>query len=230
MSASPGMRVEFGWAALLLVAMLPGCWDLLDSSDAGTGGSANNGGTNNNCLSTYSPCGGDVTGTWVAQSICPSPGSNPVVGVTANLNFAAYPDCAGACTAAWLAVSGYKTYASGVLTSAESFQLNFTLSLNEACFNERQGTSLTDSTCQAAADANYISCGLSNGTCSCQSDQTIDNTATSYSLAGNLLTEMGADSSLMGPGVAYCVTGNTMTQQRGLPPSLMNYVVAYVRK
>ena len=222
------LRVWFKWSMPLIAGALPGCWDLGDSSDAGT--AAGNAGPvlSNNCLTSYSPCGGDVSGTWLVQSICSL--VSPVVGVTANLNFAAYPDCTGACTAASLTASGYKTYDSGTLTSAESFRLNATLLLTDACFNERQGTSLTDSTCHAAAAADYVSCGLANGACSCQSDQTFNNTASNYSLAGDVLTEMGADSSTIGPSVDYCVTGNRMTQQRGLPPSLMNYVVSYVRK
>ncbi len=217
------MRLGFKtrWPALLLVVMLTGCWDLGDSSDAGAGG------LSNNCLTSFYSCGGDVSGTWSVQSICPS--VSPIPGVSANLNFTAYPDCSSACTAASLTARGQKKYDSGTLTSSESFQLGATLSLNDACFNERQGTSLTDSTCQAAANADYVSCGLALGACNCQSNQTFNNTATTYSVAGSTLTEMGADSSTIGPTVAYCLTGNIMLQQRTLPPGI-NYVIQYARQ
>jgi hypothetical protein len=212
----------FKWSCLLITTTQPGCWDVGDSSDAGT--TKNNGGADD-CLAEFSACGGDVTGTWKVKSTCPM--GNPAD--TVNANFAAYADCGGACTAASLTVTGQKTYDTGVLTSGESFRLLESLSMIDTCFAEATGTSLTDSTCATAANEfASATCAQSGAVCNCQVNETLNNTATSYSLAGNSLTEVGA-SSLIGPTVEYCVTGETMRQRRTLPPGAI-YGINYVRQ
>ena len=121
-----------GPAFVLLCSNLIACLDMGDSSDAGVVG-ANGGGsttTTSNCTTSYTPCGGDLTGTWAVQSICAVEGSP-----TTALNgiFAAQSDCSGAGLSAAMTASGQKTYNSGTLASSEAFTLAETISMSDAC-------------------------------------------------------------------------------------------------
>jgi len=195
-----------------------------DSADAGSNNSAG-AQSSTVCLSAFSPCGGDLTGTWAVQAVCGV--TNPVD--TVNANFAAYPNCSGTCTGAAVTASGTKTYDSGSLTSSESFRLVETLELTSACFNDVMQTSLTDSTCQGASSQfNSASCDLSATGCGCQVTDVLNNDSTSYQAAGTSLTEAGVGN-LLGSSVEYCVVGNTMTQRRQLPPG-NDFVVTYIRR
>ncbi len=208
---------------------LPACLDLGDSSDAGAGGTGSGTVLSGICAASFSPCGGDVTGTWQVQSICSV--GNPADTVNANFT-ASYPDCAGVCTSNSMTVSGNKTYSGTSVTSTESFDFSENLSLSDACFNEALGTSLSDSTCQAAAghfdSASSASCGLLAGACNCQVTDSLNNSTTSYVASGTSLTEPESNTDL-GTTVDYCVIGNTMTQRRTLPPGIQ-YVVTYTRQ
>jgi hypothetical protein len=219
----PTLRLASGSAALL-AALLPACLDLGTGSDAGTAGNGSGTAASRACITSYSSCGGDVTGTWAVQSICSV--GNPVDAI--NATFVQYPDCSGVCTAVSLTASGQKKYDSGSLTSGEVFEVFETWSLSEACFNEYVGTSLTDNTCQTfGTQSGFVTCAVSGGTCVCQLQETLSNNATSYSVAGNALTEIGGGSEI-GPRVDYCVIGNTLTEQRTLPTGI-EYVITYAR-
>jgi hypothetical protein len=102
--------------------------------------------------------------------------------------------------------------------------------LSDACFSEYVGTSLTENTCETFGNLQLGSpCSASTGVCSCQVSNSLNNTATSYSVAGNSLTEVGADP-FIGATVDYCVNDNSMVQQRRLPPDNTLYVIKYTRQ
>jgi hypothetical protein len=213
--------------ALPLVIVPAGC----DFGDEGAdAGAATGGGTQNStvCMAEFTPCGGDLTGTWTVQATCGV--INPAD--TVNANFAAYPNCSRICTGAAETTSGTKTYASsGTLTSTEAFQMVETLDQTPACFNDVTQTTLTDSTCQAESGqsaSTSASCGITATGCGCQITQVTNNDATSYQISGTSLTELGATGLLLTPAFEYCVVGNTMTQRRTLPPG-GSFVVTYVR-
>ena len=220
-------KVQFIRCCLILpLAIVPASCDF---GDEGADAGANTGGGTQNstvCVAGFSPCGGDLTGTWAVQATCGE--TNPAG--TVNTNFAtSSPNCSGACTGAAVTTSGTKTYdsSSSALTSSESFQLVETLDLTPACFQDVTQTSLTDSTCQTASGQfESASCGLTMTGCGCQITEVTNNDATSYQVSGTSLTEMGAGSL---PGnIDYCVVGNTMTQRRTLSPG-SSFVITYVR-
>jgi hypothetical protein len=219
------MQALCGWWVLLLGAIPSGC--LIDNTDKADAGTENTGGStvSNLCTSQISPCGGDVSGSWAVKSICAV--GNPADKV--NANFTTYPSCVGVCTAATVTASGSKTYDSGTLTSSEAFVLSETLSLTSACFLQVMGTDLNESTCQAAAGQfASATCALSTLGCTCQITESVQNSALSYAVSGNVLTEAQAGS-LQGTSLEYCVLGNTMTQRRTLPPGV-DFMVTYTRR
>lgn len=204
-----------------------------DFGDEGADAGANtSGGTQNStvCMEGFTPCGGDLTGTWTVQATCGV--TNPAD--TVNANFAAYPNCSRTCTGAAETTSGTKTYASsGAVTSTEAFQMVETLDLTPTCFSDVTQTTLTDSTCQMASSqfdpaSTSASCSSTATGCGCQITQVTNNDATSYQVSGTSLTELGATSAQLTPTFDYCVVGNKMTQRRTLPPG-GSFVVTYVR-
>jgi len=218
---------------ILPLVTVPASCDFGDEgADAGTNTNTG-GGTQNStvCMAGFTPCGGDLTGTWAIQATCGV--TNPAG--TVNANFAQYPDCSGAsCTGAAVTATGTKTYdSSGALTSTESFTLVETLDLTPACFGDVTQTTLTDSTCQSQAGVfdtatTSASCGFTATGCGCQITEVTSNTAPrSYQVSGTSLTELGAEYPLT-PNIDYCVVGNMMTQRRTLPPG-GSFVVTYVR-
>ncbi|GEM_PF-3348457 len=218
-----GLACGRHWILLGLAAA--GC--LLDNGDKADAGADNSGGASVSslCISQFTPCGGDVSGTWAVQSICAV--TDPVDKV--NANFASYPNCNAVCSAATMTASGGKTYDSGVLSSSEGFVLSETLALTSACFLQVMGTELNENTCQSAA-AQFTSATCSSSTlgCSCQIRQSITNTAIAYGLTGNVITET-QPGSLQGTSLEYCVVGNTMHQRRTLPPGV-EFIVTYTRR
>lgn len=223
------------WRALQILCLavvsshgLSGCLDLTDTSDAGTGGTGSGSGTvlASTCTASFTPCGGDVTGSWAVQSICAQ--SSPAGAV--NASDARFPDCANICSSAQLTASGSVTYASPTVTSSETFRLVESLAFSDACFSEATGTTLSDATCQSfnSDPSGTSSCALSLSTCACQFDQTTQDSATSYTLSGTEIVQYGSGA-LAQETIEYCVTGNTMTQQRQLPPAV-NYLIQFTRQ
>jgi hypothetical protein len=117
------------------------------------------------------------------------------------------------------------------MASSESFRLVESLAFGSVCFSELVGTTLTDSTCQAAANdlSGAASCALSMSSCACQVEQTQADSATTFALSGNNIVEYGANAGSQGESIEYCVTGNSMTQRRTLPPGV-NYVLQFVKQ
>ena len=214
-----GLTVVAGWG-------MPGCLDLTDSNDAGTGGTGSGTLLSGACVSTLTPCGGDVTGTWALKSICAE--GNLVD--TVNSQYRSGADCGSVCSTAALTASGSVTFSGSNVQTSESFRLVETLGFNDACFSELKGTTLTDSTCQSGANdfSGTAGCALSLATCACQIDQTIADGATSYTQSGNQLVLFNS-STLSQETVNYCVTGNSMTQERNLPPGV-NYLIQFTRQ
>lgn len=219
-------KVRFTRYIILPLLTLPAGCDFGDS-DSADAGTSNGAGAQSStvCMSAFTPCGGDLTGTWAVQAVCGV--TNPADRV--NTNFAAYPNCSGTCTGAAVTGSGTKTYDAGSLTSSESFRMVETLELTPACFTDVTQTSLNDSTCQSVSGQfQSASCGLSMTGCGCQITEVTNNDATGYQASGNSLTEAGVGS-LQGSNIDYCVVGNTMTQRRNLPPG-SDFVITYVRR
>ena len=211
--------------AILSSNYLPSCLVLGDTSDAGTNGS----GTllANNCSTTLTACGGDVTGTWALQFIC----AQSTLMDAINAADARYPDCGNVCTAASLTATGSVTYAAPTVSSSLSFQLVESFSFSDACFSEYTGTTLTDSTCQSFTNdpSGASSCALSQSVCACQINQTISDTATTYALAAPDITQYGSGSGGQGESIPYCVTGNSMTQQRTLAGGV-SYLLQFAKQ
>lgn len=209
--------------AVLWGHCLPACLDW-DSNDAGTGGSGTQ--LAGSCATTFTACGGDVTGTWAIQSIC-AVGS--LTG-TVNGEYTRGSDCGSVCTTASLTGTGSVTYAAPSVTSTESFQFIETLAFNDACFSELTGTTLSDSTCQTGANglSGTASCAVSGSTCLCQDEQTTADSATTYALNVDSIVEYGAGGAAQET-IEYCVTGNSMTQERTLPPGV-SYVVQFAKQ
>ena len=214
-----GLTLLAGWGMF-------GCLDMTDTNDAGTGGTGSGTLLVSNCVSTFTPCGGDVTGKWAITSMCAE--SNLVDSV--NSQYRSSADCGSVCNSANLTASGSVTFSGSDVTSSESFRLVETLGFNDACFSELKGTTLTDSTCQSGANdfSGTASCALSLATCACQVDQVTADGATSYTQSGNQLVLLNS-ASLSQETVDYCVTGNSMTQRRNLPPGV-NYLIQFSRQ
>lgn len=219
--------------ALTTSFTLTGCLDLgLGDQDAGVGGkkststSVKGGGnvTANPCSTVYTPCGGNVTGTWVIQSICADRNMADAV----NESYAQYSYCATACRSASVTAKGSKTYGTGVVTD-ESFTLFESLSLEETCLYGITGAALSAASCQMFGNGlGTAACSVASGYCNCDVTSQLTNSANSYSISGNVLTELDVDN-LKSTTVPYCVMGNTLTEQRQLI-SGVKFVVTYALK
>jgi len=212
---------------------LPACLDLMDSNDAGTGGTGNASGTllAGTCVATFTACGGDVTGTWALQSICAE--SSLVDAV--NALYRSGVDCGSVCQTASMTASGSVMYSGQTVNSSESFRFTESLGFGDACFTELKGTTLSDSTCQTGANDFHVpasdgtaSCALSLATCACQVDQTTTDGASTYTLSGNNITEYNS-TTLTQESIEYCITGTSMVQRRNLSPGV-NFLVTFAKK
>jgi hypothetical protein len=196
--------------------------DLSNSSDAGTQ-------TATACTTTFTACGGDVTGTWALQSIC---AQTDLVG-SQNARYAGRANCGSVCTSASASASGTITYASSSITGGVSFEFDDSLNFSDACFNEIHGTTLSDSTCQAGANdfSGAASCSVLQATCACQNAQTSTDAATTYVLSGNNININEPDpvTSASQTSIGYCVSGNAMTQLRSYPPDV-SYILKFAKQ
>lgn len=228
---------SFTCLALATSFILTGCLDLgLGDQDAGVGGkkssstststSTHGGGTvtANLCSTAYTPCGGSVTGTWVVQSICADRNMADAV----NESYAQYTYCSSACRRASVTAKGSKTYGTGLVTD-ESFTLFESLTLEESCLYGIIGSALSATSCQTFGNGlGTAACSVASGYCNCDVTSQLTNSANSYSISGNVLTELDVDN-LKSTTVPYCVKGNTLTQQRQLI-SGVKFVVTYALK
>lgn len=166
-------------------------------SSGGTAGSSS-GGTGATCGA--SPCGGNVTGTWTAQTACAS-GTQSVQ----------IPNCSssGTATVSNLSVSGtFKFDASGADQPNLTMSFGAHLVIPSGC--------LTAAQCSQLQTSYQNQQGVTNATCTFQGKCTCDftetkpyNTSGTYTTSGTSLTI--TDSGGSPYSADYCVQGNTLT-------------------
>jgi hypothetical protein len=215
-------------AGIALGSLVLGC-----SSDDKDSGSTNV----VSCEGAYTPCGGDVTGTWELGTLC-------VVGsVTNALNalLADYPSCANTFTEGRLESTGSVTYTATNFTRTGSVHLTGKMKITSACFGEQlMGAALTAQSCgsyaqvapaamaaQCSAGGSActvtVSCGYEGTTCNCDADmaQQIADSGT-YTVSGTTLTES------TGGSYSFCVNGNQLSQSGEVYEGVAG--VAYLNK
>jgi hypothetical protein len=179
------------------------------SGGSGAGGTA---GAGNGCA--FDPCGGNVVGTWSAQTACGDFAS------ASQAAFAAYPACAGLVESATLGTfSMTATFSTDATYSTSgSATVNIAMGLTQACLTAMSGqpTTLDASVCQSFGTSlaqqsgiTGASCTFTNGNCACQytGTSTLSETGT-YSVSGSTLT-LTATGGTASSG-QFCVQGTTL--------------------
>ena len=178
------------------------------------------------CTGTFTPCGGDPSGTWDIVSACID--GNLVSAFNAAIA-ADYPSCSSTFTAFVVtALSGSVTYSSGNYVYNSISGAAETVAYTPACVSALQGNTLTASVCSsleqnlnnetgATATCTYAT------NCNCHSViSNADTTSGTYTVSGSTIIE---DS---GSSYDFCVSGNTMTQRQQMEGNA--YGVAQLKK
>jgi hypothetical protein len=182
------------------------------SGGRGAGGTA---GTANNC--SFTPCGGNVVGTWTAQTACGN------FAAASQAAFAQYPACAGLVQSATVATfSMTATFSTdGTYSTSGNATVNIAMVMTQACLTDMAGqaTTLDATVCQTFATSlagqsgvTGASCTFTGGNCACQYTGTSTlSEAGNYSVSGSTLTTTPAGGTASSG--SFCVQGTTLQLQ-----------------
>jgi hypothetical protein len=168
------------------------------------------GGTIATC-GTFSPCGGDITGTWTIDGLCIEGDVASLMGQSSDMP----AECKDAIKSLTMKASGTLTYANGVETSNVTMNMAGHYVYSAACISAMAGGTtvpVTQAVCDAAssstgADGPQIACKLAGGGCDCTMSMTdTTNETADYTVSGSTLSYTdGSD------GAEFCVSGKALT-------------------
>ncbi len=194
--------------ALLLTLVVTGGFSL------GCGGG---GGGNLPTCGAFSPCGGDITGTWSFDSVCTEGNITDSLLSTADLPAA----CRDIVKSFSLEMRGTLTYSDNTETSDVTMSMTVRVVYSSACIAAEAGApvTVTQALCDTisssagSTDGPSMSCRLASGGCDCtmtmaQSTQGSD----SYTVSGSTLTYSDGDT------LEFCVSGNNLSVRPSADP------------
>jgi len=162
------------------------------------------------CSETFTPCGGDPTGTWDIVSVC----LQGDLAAAANAGYAAdSADCSSLCTEATLAAQGSVTYSAGSVQPNAVLSLSETLEMTASCYAALFGKAWNSASCATVAQmlekqsGTTAACSAGNSICNCVYMDTTQAVADTYTVNGTTL--VASDGST----TEFCVQGSTMTQR-----------------
>jgi hypothetical protein len=166
------------------------------------------------CSPTFTPCGGDVVGTWTSSAVC---------GATAQLMMA----CPGASTSFMPTASATYTFnADGSFSLSLTADESGTQTLPASCLSGIQSCALLEmtSTTQGLTTSTTGCTGNPSQSCTCTftAKGTLTDTGT-YTTAGTGLTMK--DSSGPSSPLGYCVTGNQLELSLITTPTNTTYLI-----
>ena len=197
--------------AWLLVA---GVMALVPSCGGSSGSSSSSNGAVGTCNGTYTPCGGDPTGTWNVKNAC---AQNDVASSMNNYLASQSPKCSDAVKSADATMTGTVQFASGTVTYDTKTVINMNATLSASCLSSQGVPIANAATCNAVASGMASqgvtgTCTPSGSTCVCALTSTQTNTSSdTYTVSGSTFTEGSGNS------YPFCVKGNSMTVQESTP-------------
>jgi hypothetical protein len=210
-------------SALLLTVLLANCkYPTGDNNDM----SGNSKEPQTNCLGFFA-CGGDISGTWMVDSMCLN--DDLSTELLSELNLPS--ECSEFFQNATVSTTGTLTYANDNETAKLTETLAITVEYTDLCLSALVGqTTLMDlSACNdmqnqlaTRADVRAVTCSLVGTTCMCSlTEKRVIDTLTGYVANGTSLAYITGDSA------DYCVSDSTLTLRKtGLVGSLSGTIYA----
>ncbi len=175
-------------------------------SDGGGVGPGNGGASTSddgNCA--FTPCGGDVVGSWSLDEVCYSEEL-----LVATLNGDAPEECSGFYTGLTIQASGTLEFtAGGTLTRQSSMTMDHEFALDAECMQASYGSAPSAESCAQVAvylgaGAESASCNHAAGACQCAvRSESSEDVTDAYTTSGSTLSDSE------GP-IEYCVLGNVL--------------------
>ncbi len=165
------------------------------------------------CPASFTPCGGDVVGSWSLVTVCPAGGAS--LTKPCDHPFASVAGCTGAeNTASCTNVYGgtISLGSDGKATVQLSLHAEQSITLSGACVLAVQGGSSAESACLGLATPNgkKLECAFSSGLCRClfRTEPETETKTDLYQVSGTELVVTPSAGEKLGG--AYCVSGDEL--------------------
>jgi len=184
------------------------------------------------CAETFSPCGGDPTGTWNVVGVCLD--GDLAAAYNAD-SYSKHPECSSQTKEVRVGASGSATYTSGAdaivshqATRVQEVKDSYSSDCAAAAFSvttlDAGACAQIQQTLQAADSQKKVSCSMSAGNCDCTSTTTQEVKAQNmFEISGSTITESDDRT------YSICIRDNKMTQGE-VKSGSVNIVTSFQKK